>query len=442
MDDNTQKIPILKIAWTRYAQLDEASSKASKPHYSLRRWIAVLGVLATLFAVLTEIYTKSHSEPDLVSLILKILLITSPILASVLAAFFTKFYGNGAWMIMRAGAEEIQKEMYMFRTVLKNEPTRRVWLEKRLADIQRQVFRGLGGEMVLKQYNGSIPPYHDPNNPESDAGFDDLSGDNYFIYRLQNQLAWHIRKVNRIQAERTRLQIYILAAGAGGAFLAAMGGQLSLWVAVTAALAAAFMGWQELRNLDPTLKNYSKVIIELTILYDHWLNLEEEERTQVEFFRMVRGTEKILWDQNMEYIRSMQDALEDDELEEADLVKRVLRKSVEADARFKKKLQDSIVDFTDKKLHETEDTLVETFEAALGTVAEEAMSDLVQQELAAMGEAAAEVIEKIISGTSKLKSSLAEIAEEFDGVEFNADTPASEIHALMQRFPKTEELKG
>ena len=441
MDANEQKrMPILHIAWARYAQLDAAANKLSRPHYRLRRWIAILGVLATLFAVLTEIYPENF--PATGSVILKVLLIISPISASVLAAFFNKFYGNGAWLTMRAGAEEIKKEIYMFRTVLRDEPTRRTWLEKRLAAVQRQVYRGLGGEMVLEQYDGPMPPYYVPDQPNSDPGFNDLNGEDYFLYRLQDQLAWHIRKVNRIQAERTRLQWYILLAGGAGSFLAAMGGRLSLWVAVTAALAATFIGWQELRNLDPTLKNYSKVIIELTIIYDHWLNLETEERTQMEIFKMVRETEKVLWNQNMEYIRSMQEALADADLEEADLVNRVLKKAAESDARFKKELQDSIVGFTDKKLHEAEETLVETFEEAIGSVAEEAMSDLVQQELAAMGVAAAQVIENIVSGTSKLRASLAEIADEFGDIEINADTPASTLHEIMARFPKTEELKG
>ena len=296
--------------------------------------------------------------------------------------------------------------------------------------------------MVLNDYEGQLPPHHNPENPESDPGFGNLSGDEYFTFRLSDQLAWHIRKVNKIQKERTRLQFYILAAGGAGSFLAAMGGALSIWVAVTASIAAAYIGWAELRNLDDTLKNYSKVVIELMILYDHWLNLEPEERTQVETFKMVKATEKILWNQNMEYIRSMQDALADADLDEADLVDEVLKKSVESDKRFKQKLRDSIVSHTDKTLRETEDTLVETFEEALGSIAEEASSDLVQQELAAMAEAASEVVESIISRASKLRSAMDEIAADYEGVEFSAETPASELHAMMQRFPKTGEVKG
>ena len=441
MNSNTEnKTPILHTAWSRYAQLDAASGKLSKPHYGIRRWIAILGVCAALFAVLTETYPASF--PAIGLLALKILLILSPISASLLAAFFNKFYGGGAWLTMRAGAEEIKKDIYIFRTVLKGEPTRRAWLEKRLADIQRQVYRGLGGEMVLEPYTGSLPPYFDPSNPESDSGYDDLKGDEYFSYRLQNQLSWHIRKVNKIQKERTRLQVYILTAGGAGSFLAAMGGSLSIWVAVTAAIATAYIGWAELRNLDDTLKNYSKVVLELTFINDHWENLEVEERTPVETIKMVRATEKILWNQNMEYIRSMQDSLADANLDEADLVDDVLKKAVESDKRFKAELRSSIVSHTDKTLRESEETLVETFDQALGSIVEEASSDLVQQELAAMAAATSDIAENIINRSSKLRSAMDAIAEDFADVDINAETPSSDLHVMMQRFPKTGEVKG
>jgi len=434
------QIPILRVAWMRFAQLDAAAEKLSRPHYGLRRWIAILGVLASLFAVLTKTYPENF--PVVGKVALRVLLILSPITASVLAAFFNKFYGTGAWLTMRAGAEEIKKEIYVFRTVLKNEPKRRAWLENRLADIQRQVYRGLGGEMVLAPYEGLLPPYHNPQDPNSDPGFRDLNGDEYFTYRLEDQLAWHVRKVNKIQRERTRLQWLILLAGGGGSFLAALGGVFSLWVAVTASLAAAFIGWTELRNLDETIKNYSKVIVELMIIYDHWKNLEIEERTEAEMIKMVRGTEKILWNQNMEYIRSMQDALRDAALEEGDLVDDVLKRAVESDKRLKKQMHESILSYTDETLDKAEDALTESFDEALDTVAKEASSELVQQELAAMADATSETVTSLLRRASKLRSAIDDVKTEFGQIDFNADTPASELHAMMERFPKTGELKG
>ena len=59
-----------------------------------------------------------------------------------------------------------------------------------------------------------------------------------------------------------------------------------------------------------------------------------------------------------------------------------------------------------------------------------------------MREAASEVVENIVSGASKVRAALDEIAAEFGEVDFNADTPASELHALLERLPKTGEIKG
>lgn len=432
-DEPQPNVPILNVAWKRYAQLDALSNKHSKPYYRWRRWISILGVLAALFAVVTQAY--SNYMPAVLSLALKILLIATPITASVLAAFVNKFYNGNDWLIARAGAEEIQKEIYMYRTLFKRKHYRREWLENRLTKIQRQVYRGMSGELVLEKAPEKIPPYHNPDNPNSDPGFQDLTGSEYVTYRLENQLAWHIRRVQKFEVERTRLQIYILIAGGLGAFLAAMGDGFSIWVAVTASLGAALIGWQELRNLDSTIKNYSKVIMELMVIYDHWNALEPEEHTDAEFFQMVKATEDVLWSQNVEYIRSMQEVLSKETLEEADLVHDVLKKAVETDAAFKQKIHDSIVTATTQGMEQASETLGEHVDQTLGSLAEEASSELVQQELAAIGQA-------VSARVTNLSDSLKQIADQFAGVEIGRDTPKEVLNDLLSRYPTTKEVKG
>ena len=426
-------VPILNTAWTRYAQLDALAEKRDKPHFQWRKWISILGVLAAFFAVVTQVY--ANYMPAVLSLALKILLIATPITASVLAAFVNKFYDGNDWLVSRAGAEEILKEIYMYRTLYKNKPDRRKWLEKRLTNIQRQVFRGMGSELVLGKTPDKIPPYYDPDNPNSDPGFKDLTGPEYLKYRLEDQLAWHIRKVQQFETARTRMQVYILVAGGLGAFLAAMGSGFSIWVAVTASIGSALIGWQELRNLDGTIKNYSKVIMELTIIYDHWNTLEPEERTDAEFFQMVKSTEDVLWSQNIEYIRSMQEVLAKETLEEAELVNDVLKKAVETDAAFKQHMRDSVVNYATQGMDETRETLEEHVNQALGSLAEEASSELVQQELAAIGQA-------VSARVTKLSDSLKQIADEFSGVDIGRDTPKEVLNDLLSRYPTTEEVKG
>jgi hypothetical protein len=385
----------------------------------------------------------SETLPALGSLVLKILLIAAPIIGSLLAAFTKQYYASGDYLVLRAGAEEIMKELYTFRTVLKKSPERRAWLEKRVADIQRQVYRGLGGEMTFQDYPSQIPPYYDPENPNSDPGFDDLTGEQYFHYRLETQLAWHMVKVSQIHRKRVGLQIFILLVGASGAFLAAMGGSLSLWVALTSSLGAALISWQELRNQDFIVKNYSKVIVELGIMHDHWTSLEPEERTDGEFFKMVQSTEDILWGQNVEYIKSMQEALVKLSLdEEADLVNSTIRKAREADARFKRARRDTLVGAAAEAMDDAGKAMAETFDAAVGSLAEEASSEIVQQELAAMGQAVTQAAEALVARGSRFRHSLDEIAAEFANVKVGKETPTKVLNEMIARFPPTGEVKG
>lgn len=434
-------IPILNIAWTRFAQLNAVSKRRTRAYRRLRIWIAGLGVLATLFAILTNLFfTDSQS---LLGLVVKIFFISIPIIASLVAAFGTRIFSNGDWLVTRAAAEEYLKEIYFYRTILQKKKSRRTYLEKRINEIQRQLYQGLGGELAFKPYEGPIPPYYDPDYPDSDPGFPDLNGDEYFKYRLEDQLRWHHKKVNEYKQERGVLTFLVLAAGGLGAFFAAWGGPLGLWVAFTASITAALLGWQELRNLDSVIKNYSKVILELTIIYDHWHNLEPEERITSEFYKMVRGCEDVLWAQNVEYIKAMQEALKDSSLEEeASLVNRVIKESVESEARMKQGMRDSVVDLTRGTLEDTEELVDETFKAALGSLADEASSELVQQELAAMSKAAVEMVEGVVKKASSFTSSLADIAKEYAHVDIGRDTSKEELNEILSRFPKTEDVKG
>ena len=436
--------PILNIAWTRVANLDAISKRRSAGHNRARRWIATLGVLATLFAILTQLYLPENSSiSPVLALIAKTLFVATPALAAALAFLATKKYSNGDWLITRAGAEEIQKEIYFYRTILQKKKSRRSYLEKRLAEIQRQVYRGLNGEFSFETYNGPIPPNYYPDDPTSDPGFADLTGEEYFKYRLENQLAWHNKEINEYKRERDWLTILVIAAGALGSIFAAWGQGLSIWVAFTASITAALIGWQELRNIDVVVRNYSKVVMELTILYDHWVNLEPEERTSAEFYKMVRGCEDVLWAQNTEYIKSMQEALKDNSLDaEAGLINRVIQESVDTAERTKQALQESLVEFTKDSLQETEERIEETFTAVLGSLAEEASSEIVQQELEAMHQAAVETAENVKERASAFTSSLEQIAEEFAHVEIGRDTPPEELNAVLARYPKTNDVKG
>jgi hypothetical protein len=374
--------------------------------------------------------------------------IAAPAVASVLAAFASKYFSNGDWLITRAGAEEIQKEIYFYRTINKNRPNRRGILEKRLAEIQRQIYRALGGEFSFESYNGQVPPNYYPDDPNSDPGFADLTGEEYFKYRLENQLMWHNKEINEYKVERRNLTILILAMGGLGTIFAAfagIGSPIVLLVAITSSITAALIGWQELRNVDVIVRNYSKVVLELTILYDHWLNLEPEERTEAEFRKMVNGCEAVLWGQNTEYIKSMQEVLKESEADlkqEAQLIEDVLQQSVASAERTKQMMRDTVVEAAQGALQDAEQRVEETFKTTIGTLAEEASSEIVQKELDAMSKAVTEAAENVFERTSALTSSLTQIAQEFAHIDIGRDTSKEELNAILARYPKTNDVKG
>ena len=438
------KTPILEVAWRKFAQYDDASVKRTANFTRLRKWIASLGVLATLLAILTTVYQNNKDLPEAGALALKYLLVATPLIASLLAAYTNEFFSTGDWLVARAGAEEILKEIYIYRTILGSSPKRREWLEKRMARIQRSVYRGMNGELVMEAFKGAVPPAprFSPGNPDSDDGFSDLSGDEYFKYRLENELNWHVKKVNVKQRERTRLQLLIYLSAATGSIFAAIGDGWTIWVALTAAFTSAFLGWQQLKNLELVVRNYSKVIMELGIISDHWKNLEAEERTQTEVNRMVRSTEDMLWSRNVEYIKAMQEALKDSSLdEEAKLINNVIQEQREADARFRKSLADAVVNQTTETMDKVTDDLSDQFKEILGTLAEEASSDVVQAELAAMREALREFSEQITQRLG-LSNSLDEIKDEYKEVDVSSNTPRGVLNDLLSRYPKNSEVKG
>lgn len=433
--------PILEIAWTRYAQLDASSLRRTRSHKRVRVWIATLGILATLFAIVYA--TWFSKDQSLLALIVKFFFVMFPLVASALAAFGSRNFASGDWLITRAAAEEYLKEIYFYRTVLRGKEKRREYLEKRINEIQRQLFRGLGGEFAFRPYKGTIPPYYSPDYG-NDPGFDDLDGDQYFKYRLEDQLRWHIKEVNEYKQERAILTVAVISIGVIGAAFAAWGGPLSIWVAFTASIAAAIVSWQQLRNVDAVIKNYSKVILELTTVYDHWSNLEPEERNDAEFFKMVRGTEDVLWAQNTEYIKTMQEALKESDLEkEASLVNRVIKESVESAERSKEMMVETLSEAAHEGLVDAEEQFEETFKAAVGSLAEDASSELVQKELAAMSKAVTDKIENVKERASRLTSSLARIAQEYAHIDIGRDTTKEELNEILVRYPKTtDEVKG
>jgi hypothetical protein len=84
----------------------------------------------------------------------------------------------------------------------------------------------------------------------------------------------------------------------------------------------------------------------------------------------------------------------------------------------------------------------ETFEKAVGSLAEEASSELVQQELEAMGRAATEAAQNVAKQFKNMNHAIEEIAKEFAGIPIGTQTPRSTLNKLISRYPPSGEVKG
>jgi hypothetical protein len=443
----SKETPILKAAWERYAQLNTMSRRRSKSFRWLRVAIAALGILATLLAILTDLAAREQGwlqqQPFFVQYrvgieqVLRVFFIAVPIIASLLAAFGSRAFRNGDWLITRAAAEEYLKEIYLYRTDRQKRKkgerkNRAEILVDRLYDIQDRLYRALGGELTLAPYKGRVPPYYDPKDPESDNGYDDLDGEAYFRLRLKDQLDWHQKRVNDYQRERERVTWFILLAGGIGSFFAAWGQSLSIWVALTASIAAAFIGWQELRNIDAIIRNYSKVVVELTRIQDEWLALKPDERKPKKFHNMVDETEEVLWSQHQAYIRSQQQAVQE-----------ALETDEELDT-LESTMEDEIRDSADKVLKGSKRAVPAPIKEALVSAAAEASAGAVEPKLEAMGQVVADAAETMQEHASAMSEDLQGVSE--DLAEFEVDGGSSEetsdVPASYSDSEESEEAAG
>jgi hypothetical protein len=78
----------------------------------------------------------------------------------------------------------------------------------------------------------------------------------------------------------------------------------------------------------------------------------------------------------------------------------------------------------------------------LGSLAEEASSELVQQELEAMSKAATEMASNVINKAKSFTSHLEDIAKEFAHIDIGRDTSKEQLNAILARYPKSSDVKG
>ncbi|MCP4368406.1 MAG: hypothetical protein GY797_09900, partial [Deltaproteobacteria bacterium] len=134
--DGKIESPILESSWQRYAEFRKNSTDTTTRRVFLVRLAVILALAAVIMAVLID--TEIHlAWPVLVSESFRIGLVVVLIIDFIVLAMAIGSTQSQSSQALRAAAEEIKKEIYLYRTVMQWHDRRDHWLSQRVAKIKR-----------------------------------------------------------------------------------------------------------------------------------------------------------------------------------------------------------------------------------------------------------------------------------------------------------------
>ena len=304
---------VLELAWEQFAEYDTNANLQQERSNAFQRGILVLGVLVTLFAVTKATLNSYVLSPDLAWIddALHYAIVAVPITLAIVMAASNRFKAGNKWILLRAGAEAIKREVFRYRaradTYRRDESSTAISADERLA---REI-RSITGQMMKTEVNvGALRPYNGPIPPTmSDDGFSALSPDRYVSLRLCDQLDYFRRTTRKLDRKLKALQWLIYIFGGVGTLLAALG--FELWVAVTAALAVSFATYIEYQQTENTLMKYNQAATDLANVHTWWSALPPNDRADPgNVNKLVAHTERTLETEHIGWVQRMHDALE------------------------------------------------------------------------------------------------------------------------------------
>ncbi len=321
-EEAPQDMSVLENAWNRFATYDHNANLVRRKFFRLRVSMLVVGLAATVLAIVYGRYLStsdglaaSQRPPfDDWRFFVWLLVISLPILGSVLAAGASKFARGVDWNSLRGAAEGIKREIYRYRCKVGpygpggSEAASR---DEQLADSVAQVTARLMDTEVL---NASLTPYRGqqlpPKNamPAADDGMADLTPAQYLDWRLGDQLTYFRRKSGSLDGYHRRFQWSVAILGGAGTLLAALGQEI--WVPVSVGLATALVSYLELRNVEVNLAGFNRAALELENVATRWSGLTEDAKADpASFANLVDRTETILGSENASWVQEMQKAM-------------------------------------------------------------------------------------------------------------------------------------
>lgn len=253
-----------------------------------------------------------HLFPNLVEL-LGYVIISIPIMISILLTAANRFNAGTKWLILRSSAESIKREIFRYRAqaeVYSAEQSRKISREVRLAKKLQTIGSQLSQTEVnlsaFRPYEGKLPPKW--TTADDDDGLTALNPERYLTVRLEDQLNYYINKTTKLESKFRNLQWGIYIIGGIGTLCAALG--VELWIALTTSIVTALGTYLEYQQMEKTLTQYNQAAIDLTNVRSWWVSLSAAEQAQQSNIDMLVGqTERILQSEFSGWVQEMQDAL-------------------------------------------------------------------------------------------------------------------------------------
>ena len=320
---------VLLQAWERFAVYDLNAGRQQYWFDRLQRATMGIGVLATGLAIAREVAKGRGVDVSVrysVWWAVKQVLLVMPILLTILITAANKFKQGNKWLLLRAGAESIKREIYRYRsragaykeasiaptaltasgTPPPPPPTPEQVLAQKVEDITRRAMRTEVNSSALKPYDkANFPP---GVRQSGDDGFSVLTPDRYVQVRLEDQLAFYKRGSLKLERTLQRVQWSIYIIGGVGTLLAAVNQQV--WIALTTALAAALTTYLSYKQTEGTLTKYNQAYTDLDNVKSWWTALPAAEQAKQENVdTLVDHTEQVLQSELDGWVQQMQNAL-------------------------------------------------------------------------------------------------------------------------------------
>jgi hypothetical protein len=159
---------VLKLAWRSFATYDSLAGAARKSFERCQRWILVGGIVATFLALLqAELDIGPKSSVAWIDDVLHWSVVALPILVAVLIGMTFRLAPGKRWVLLRAAAETIKREIYRFRTATgvygqasaqADRVSPQEMLSAQLDAIEARLLVTEASSAELTPYSGPLPP--------------------------------------------------------------------------------------------------------------------------------------------------------------------------------------------------------------------------------------------------------------------------------------------